>query len=123
MGSLKLGEMSYGFCPGANEPFDLLSLSVVPDPIVVATGEDISLQIQLQLNQPVPEGATVSLKMKKKGIIDLPFPALKLTAPTLDPATTPVMNSWSSLLMVCALTTFPKGSRALPLNPGLYGST
>merc|ERR1711997_226669 len=59
--NLKLDELEVGFCDGANS--DVLSLdniSVEPFPLVIATGEDITLNVQITLNEPIPAGATVS---------------------------------------------------------------
>merc|ERR1712179_869518 len=71
--NLKLDELEVGFCDGANS--DVLSLdniSVEPFPLVIATGADITL------NVPIPAGATVSLKIKREGLIPIPIPCLPI---------------------------------------------
>merc|ERR1712243_417585 len=63
--NLKLDELEVGFCDGANS--DVLSLdniSVEPFPLVIATGEDITLNVQITLNEPIPAGASVSLNQE-----------------------------------------------------------
>merc|ERR1711942_477467 len=77
--NLKLDELEVGFCDGANT--DVLSLdniSVEPFPLVIATGEDITLNVQITLNEPIPAGATVSLKIKREGLIPIPIPCLPI---------------------------------------------
>merc|ERR1711942_75054 len=92
--NLKLDELEVGFCDGANS--DVLSLdniSVEPFPLVIATGETITLNVQITLNEPIPAGATVSLKIKREGLIPIPIPCLPIGQECM-----------------------------LPLNPGFYGS-
>merc|ERR1739847_191822 len=77
--NLKLDELEVGFCDGANS--DVLSLdniSVEPFPLVIATGETITLNVQITLNEPIPAGATVSLKIKREGLIPIPIPCLPI---------------------------------------------
>merc|ERR1712244_191421 len=77
--NLKLDELEVGFCDGANQ--DVLSLdniSVEPFPLVIATGADITLNVQITLNEPVPAGATVSLKIHREGLIPIPIPCLPI---------------------------------------------
>merc|ERR1711936_1339849 len=77
--NLKLDELEVGFCDGANS--DVLSLdniSVEPFPLVIATGADITLNVQITLNEPIPAGATVSLKIKREGLIPIPIPCLPI---------------------------------------------
>ena len=66
------------FPDGSAEPGTLDTASVEPFPIVVATGESITLSVQLTLNEPVPVGAQVSIKIKKEGLIDIPLPCLEI---------------------------------------------
>eukprot|EP00091_Calanus_sinicus_P013947 TRINITY_DN30_c0_g1_i25.p1 TRINITY_DN30_c0_g1~~TRINITY_DN30_c0_g1_i25.p1 ORF type:complete len:108 (-),score=45.33 TRINITY_DN30_c0_g1_i25:67-390(-) len=85
--NIKIDQLEYGFCDGSAEPASLDMISVEPFPIVIATGETITLSVQLTLNEPVPEGAQVSLKIKKEGLIDIPLPVWRLRVFTLDPVT------------------------------------
>merc|ERR1719315_854783 len=73
--NIKIDQLEYGFCDGSAEPATIDVASVEPFPIVFATGETITLSIQLTLNEPVPVGAQVSLKIKKEAAIDIPFPS------------------------------------------------
>merc|ERR1712055_1217318 len=63
---VKIDQLEYGFCDGSAEPASIDAASVEPFPIVVATGETITLSVQLTLNEVVPAGAQVSLKIKKQ---------------------------------------------------------
>merc|ERR1711955_129918 len=113
--NLKLDELEVGFCDGANS--DVLSLdniSVEPFPLVIATGEDITLNVQITLNEPIPAGASVSLKIKREGLIHI-------TIGSCDYDGDELLASASDFL--CP-TYFPNGQDCmLPLNPGFYGST
>ena len=66
------------FADGSAEPGTIDVATVDPFPIVLATGETISLSVQLTLNEPIPVGAQVSIKIKKEGIIPIPFPCIAI---------------------------------------------
>merc|ERR1719320_1529366 len=72
--NLKMDELEVGFCDGANSD----NISVEPFPLVIATGETITLNVQITLNEPIPAGATVSLKIKREGLIPIPIPCLPI---------------------------------------------
>merc|ERR1712121_391859 len=122
--NLKLDELEVGFCDGANT--DVLSLdniSVEPFPLVIATGEDITLNVQITLNEPIPAGATVSLKIKREGLIPIPIPCLPIGdihIGSCDYTGDELLAAGSDFL--CP-DYFPDGQECmLPLNPGFYGS-
>merc|ERR1712240_333905 len=112
----------HGLCPGSNDPLDLNTLSIEPYPIVVATGAEINLQLLITLNEPVPEGATVSLKIVKKGVIDLPIPCLEIEGIHLgscDYTGQEILDFAADFLCPDYV---PDGQTCtLPLNPGQYG--
>merc|ERR1712243_413813 len=117
--NLKLDELEVGFCDGANS--DVLSLdniSVEPFPLVIATGEDITL------NVPIPAGASVSLKIKREGLIPIPIPCLPIgdiSIGSCDYDGDELLAAASDFL--CP-TYLPDGQDCmLPLNPGFYGGT
>merc|ERR1711909_146847 len=101
--NLKLDELEVGFCDGANS--DVLSL------------DNISVE-------PFPAGATVSLKIKREGLIPIPIPCLPIgdiSIGSCDYDGDELLASASDFL--CP-TYFPDGQDCmLPLNPGFYGST
>ena len=68
----------YCFADGSAEPATIDTATVEPFPIVVATGETITLSVQITLNEVVPAGAQVSLKIKKEGLIPVPIPCLEI---------------------------------------------
>merc|ERR1712013_486785 len=106
--NLKLDELEVGFCDGANS--DVLSLdniSVEPFPLVIATGETITLNVQITLNEPIPAGATVSLKIKREGLIPSPYPA--------SPSGTSA--SGHVTMMVTSSSPVPVTSSAPPTSP------
>ena len=108
---------------------------------MIATGASITLSLQITLNEPVPVGATVELKIKKEGfIIDLPLPCLEIGG--LHIGSWWVEQSIISLLLIhwyipstyevdhllelgagiLCPTHVPEGQEChLPLNPGVYG--
>merc|ERR1712168_1375527 len=96
--NIRIDQIEYGFCEGADESVGSPDIiDVQPFPVVVATGETITLTIQLTMAEghEIPPGATVSLKIKKEGIVDIPLPCLDY---------------------------FPDGQECtLPLGPGVYG--
>merc|ERR1711936_504947 len=55
-------EIEYGFCDGSPEPASIDNISVEPFPILVQNGASVTLAVQITLNEPLPEGASVSLK-------------------------------------------------------------
>jgi len=122
--SVQLKDIEYGICPGSNDPLDLNTLSIEPYPIVVATGAEINLQLLITLNEPVPEGATVSLKIVKKGVIDLPIPCLEIEGIHLgscDYTGQEILDVAADFLCPDYV---PDGQTCtLPLNPGVYGGS
>merc|ERR1711872_552928 len=98
--NIKVDQLEYGFCDGSAEPGSIDNASVEPFPIVLATGETITLSVQLTLNEPIPVGAQVSLKIKKEGLIDVPFPCLEIEVFTLDLV---IMMGTTSLNLVLKL--------------------
>merc|ERR1712193_359612 len=73
----KLDSLEYGFCDGSPEPGSLTA-SVDPFPVVIATGETITISVSIDLAEEVPVGSQVSLKIKREGLIDIPFPCLTI---------------------------------------------
>merc|ERR1712013_507455 len=112
--NLKLDELDVGFCDGANS--DVLPLDIAP-------GETIPLNVQIPLNEPIPAGATVSLKIKREGLIPIPIPCLPIgdiSIGSCDYDGDELLASASDFL--CP-TYVPDGQDCmLPLNPGFYGS-
>merc|ERR1712228_442749 len=96
MGNLKLDELEVGFCDEANQDVPSLdNISVEPFPLVIATGADITLNVQITLNEPVPAGATVSLR----STVRVSFPSQFLACPLVTSALAPaLMMEMSSLL-------------------------
>merc|ERR1711920_64597 len=122
--NLKLDELEVGFCDGANS--DVLSLdniSVEPFPLVIATGADITLNVQITLNEPVPAGATVSLKIHREGLIPIPIPCLPIGDISIGSCTYDGDELLASASDFLCPTYVPEGQElSLPLNPGSYGS-
>jgi hypothetical protein len=71
-------ELQYGFCEGASRPFTFDELVVEPYPIVLQSGTVLHVAIGLILNEPIPVGATVTVKMAREGLIHLPFPCIPI---------------------------------------------
>eukprot|EP00092_Neocalanus_flemingeri_P034340 GFUD01037347.1.p1 GENE.GFUD01037347.1~~GFUD01037347.1.p1 ORF type:complete len:183 (+),score=49.41 GFUD01037347.1:74-622(+) len=121
--ALASAQLEYGFCDGSAEPASIDMATVDPFPVVLATGETVSLSVQLTLNEPIPVGAQVSLKIKKEGIIPIPFPCIEVEGLHLGSCD----YDGDHLLEIGAdalcPTYFPEGQECmLPLNPGVYGA-
>merc|ERR1719295_1831108 len=107
--NLRMDELEYGFCEGSPEPLSLDSIDVKPFPIVLQSGQEIRIQ----------------LNIVKEGLIPFPIPCLTLSE---DLHIGSCEYDGQHLLEVGAdalcPTYFPDGQDcSLPLNPGQYGST
>jgi len=118
----KLKDLEYGFCEGANEVLEFTTLNVSPYPLQIHSGKDLTLEVMLNLLEQVPEGAKLSLNLKKKGIIDLPIPCLEINdihIGSCDYDAQEILDFGAEFL--CP-DYFPEGQTCtLPLNPGMYG--
>merc|ERR1712126_15512 len=74
----KLKELEYGTCEGSNSVLDFNTIMVDPYPLQIHSGKDLTLQVPLGLQEVVPEGVQISLKLKKLGLIPLPIPCLEI---------------------------------------------
>jgi len=121
--NLKLDQLEYGFCDGANQ--DVLSLdniSVEPFPLVIATGESLTLSVAVTLNEPVPVGATVDLKIKKEGLIPIPIPCIPIDDISIGSCHYDGDALLASASDFLCPTYVPEGQECmLPLGPGSYG--
>merc|ERR1712243_326853 len=119
---VKIDQLEYGFCDGSAEPATIDTATVDPFPVVVATGETITLSVQITLNEVVPAGAQVSLKIKKEGLIPVPIPCLEIDGlhiGSCDYDGDYLLTEGADA--ICG-PYFPEGQEcALPLNPGTYG--
>merc|ERR1739838_89221 len=121
--NLKLDQLEVGFCPGSAEPASIDIATVDPFPVVLATDATITLSVQLTLNEPVPVGAQVSLKIKKEGIIDIPFPCIEVEGLHLGSCDYDGDTLLSEGADALCPAHFPDGQDCmLPLNPGVYGA-
>merc|ERR1711915_1099389 len=108
--NIKVDQLEYGFCDGSAEPGTIDTASVEPFPIVLATGETITV------------GAQVSLKIKKEGLIDVPFPCLEIDGLHIGSCDYDGDHLLELGAEALCPTYFPDGQEcALPLNPGTYG--
>merc|ERR1712236_179216 len=103
---VKIDQLEYGFCDGSAEPASIDAASVEPFPIVVATGETITLSVQITLNEVIPA----------------PIPCLEIDGLHIGSCD----YDGDHLLELGAETLcpdyFPAGQDCkLPLNPGVYG--
>merc|ERR1712106_903161 len=95
-------------------------ISVEPFPLVIATGESLTLSVAVTLNEPVPVGATVDLKMGKEGLVPIPIiPIGDISIGSCHYNGDDLLASASDFL--CP-TYVPEGQECmLPLGPGSYG--
>jgi hypothetical protein len=70
-------ELQYGFCECSNQPFTIDEVVLEPYPIVIETGAIIHLAIGVTLNEPIPVGSTVSVKVIRIGLFDIPLPCVE----------------------------------------------
>jgi len=126
--SVKIDQIEYGFCPDSPEPGTIDNIDVQPFPISLVTGSSLTIAATLTLNEAVPTGATVSLDLKKEGLIPLPIPCLEIP----DSETGEILHIGSCTYnaddLLARFADFlcpahvPDGqSCSLPLNPGTYG--
>merc|ERR1711915_50126 len=121
--SLDVRVFEYGFCAGAAEPLSIDVLTVEPDPIVLATGAEILLQVLLTLNEDIPVGAQLKVKLQKDGLINIPIPCIDagegISIGSCDYDAQGVLDTIGEA--ICP-TYFPEGQECmLPLRPGQYG--
>merc|ERR1712227_288205 len=93
-------------------------------PLSLHTGASIKILAQLTLNEPVPEGATLSLNLKKEGLIPLPIPCLEINGLHIGSCTYDA-GELIARPEICEFLVpdhVPEGQGCtLPLNPGVYG--
>merc|ERR1712107_74097 len=80
-------EIEYGFCDGSPEPASIDNISVEPFPILAQNGASVTLAVQITLNEPLPEGASVSLNLVLEGIIPIKIPCLDIEGVSLGSCT------------------------------------
>ena len=56
----------------------MVSIDVQPFPISLVEGSTLSISAQLTLSEEVPVGSTVTLDLKKEGLVELPIPCLEI---------------------------------------------
>ena len=61
-----------------NANFNNIEFWVVPDPIVVKTGEALSLHVAIDALKQVEDGGTVQIDVTKGGPVPLPVPCLEV---------------------------------------------
>merc|ERR1719305_2010873 len=95
-------ELEYGFCDGSPTPLTFDVMSVAPFPIMVSNGANITMEVQITLNEEVAVGAQEGLN-----IGSCHYDGDELLSTASD--------------FLCP-TYAPEGQAcALPLGPGTYG--
>jgi hypothetical protein len=72
----QMKELQYGFCEGASRPFTIDEVVLEPYPLVIQSWAIYHLAVGIILNEPIPVGVTVTFKIIKLGLIDIPFPCI-----------------------------------------------
>merc|ERR1711935_64248 len=117
----KLDSLEYGFCDGSPTPATITA-SVEPFPVVIATGETITISVSIDLAEEVPVGTQVSLQIKKEGIIDIPFPCIEIEGLHIGSCDYDGDTLIGEGADVICTDYFPDGQACgLPLAPGMYG--
>merc|ERR1712066_880508 len=77
--SIKIDQLEYGFCDGADTSVGTIdNVDVQPFPVEVKTGATITISATLTLSAGVQTGSTVSLNIVKEDFVDLPIPCLEI---------------------------------------------
>ena len=71
-----LKELQYGFCDGAGQPLSIDELVVEPYPVEVHSGAVIHLALGLTLDEVIPAGSRLRVKMFKDLLVDVPIPCI-----------------------------------------------
>merc|ERR1719290_938771 len=101
-------------------------MSTMPSFLIFSSMEDptetITLQVAITLNEPVPVGSSIELKIKKEGIVDIPFPCLNIDDLHIGSCTYDGDELLATASDFLCPTYVPDGQEcALPLGPGQYG--
>merc|ERR1711872_578931 len=103
--------LEYGFCEGSPEPATIDVADVQPFPVIIKQGQEISLEVQVTLNEEVAVGATVDLKLVLEGLIPVKIPCLDIDGHNI--------GSYDAGLCPQYV---PDGQECkLPLAPGVFG--
>ena len=72
--TVRLDDIKYGSCgnSSSNSTFD--KFSVQPHPIAWARGQKFNVSAQFTLDETIPEGANISIRLERQGLIPLPVP-------------------------------------------------
>jgi len=113
----------FGDCSNSPQPADITA-DVSPMPIILEEGENITLFLEVDLKEPLPEGAIVEIDLKKEGWIDLPIPCIDAgdgnMVGSCDYDVGEILAGMDAV--GCPTEEFPEGQGcALPLSPGVYG--
>jgi len=120
--SFNVRSFEYGFCDGAAEPLTIDALSVLPDPLVLATGAEINLQVLLTLLEPLPVGAKIKVNMQKDGLINIPIPCINVGEISIGTCEYDGQELLDLAGEFLCPTYVPEGQACtLPLGPGQYG--
>merc|ERR1712241_753959 len=113
---------TYGFCEGAEQPLTIEALTVLPDPLVLATGAEITLQVLINLLEEVPPGTQAKVSIKKDALIDIPIPCIPLDGISIGTCDYDVQELLNLAADFLCPTYVPEGQAcSLPLGPGMYG--
>ena len=66
------------FSDGSPEPFTIYEFEVAPLPVLIANGAMIEYSLQIGLNEEIPVGSTITLKIRTHGIIPITIPCIDL---------------------------------------------
>merc|ERR1739838_203874 len=115
-------ELEYGYCEGSPEPVSLDVITVAPFPIIIQNGAEITLQVQVTLNEEIAVGAKVHLDLKLEGLIPIPIPCLEINGLHLGSCDYDGDELLGTVGDFLCPDYVPEGQTcALPLGPGVYG--
>jgi len=101
---------------------DSTALRLSPDPLVLATGAEINLQVLLTLLEPLPVGAKIKVNMQKDGLINIPIPCINVGEISIGTCEYDGQELLDLAGEFLCPTYVPEGQACtLPLGPGQYG--
>jgi len=115
--------LEYGFCEGSPEPATIDVADVQPFPVIIKQGQEISLEVQVTLNEEVAVGATVDLKLVLEGLIPVKIPCLDIDGHNIGSCSydADFLLEQAEAAGLCPQYV-PDGQECkLPLAPGVFG--
>ena len=70
----RLDDVNYGFCQNSTSNSTLDRFIVQPQPIPLTRGQTFNVTAQFTLDEVIPQGANISIRIERPGLIPIPIP-------------------------------------------------